>query len=150
MIVSLFALAVGFYFKYTKNMKHKKPSRTIHRYSGWVGAVLFVLTTISGFLQALVTAEEEAPVWFIITMAIILVALAGATIYVILKGRKKPPVKKLEEPVPEPIEDTIEQNSGSDMEEGIEEEEGIEPPSMEDDPLIPDEPQIEDEDFQEE
>jgi LPXTG-motif cell wall-anchored protein len=89
MLVSLFALAVGLYFKYTKNMKHKKPTRTIHRYAGWAGAVLFVLTTISGFLQALVNAGEEAPIWFIIVMVLILGALIGAAIFVILKGKKK-------------------------------------------------------------
>jgi hypothetical protein len=89
MLVSIFALAIGLYFKYTKNMKHKKPTRTIHKYTGWAGAVLFVLTTVSGFIQALVTAEEEAPVWFIITMVIIIGILAGAAIYVIMQGKKK-------------------------------------------------------------
>ncbi|MFW3146937.1 MAG: DOMON domain-containing protein, partial [Thermoplasmatota archaeon] len=56
--MSLFALGVGFYFRYTKNMKHKKPSRTIHKYAGWAGAVLFLLTAISGFLQAVVFDES--------------------------------------------------------------------------------------------
>ncbi|MBN1390759.1 MAG: hypothetical protein JXA22_08980 [Candidatus Thermoplasmatota archaeon] len=114
LLVSLFALGVGFYFKYTKNMKHKKPSRNIHKYVGWTGAVLFVLTTISGFLQALVQAKETAPVWFIIVEALILTLLVGTGIYVVLMGRKKPPVKPStpSPPPPPPVEEKKEPDEG--------------------------------------
>jgi hypothetical protein len=119
-LVSLFALGIGFYFKYTKNMKHKRPTRTIHLYAGWAGAGLFIMTTISGFIQALVTAEEEPPVWFLVIMGLIIALLIGIGIYVIMMGRKKPPVKKPEpslQPEVKSEEDDIPPVEDSEMEE---------------------------------
>jgi len=127
-LVSLFALGVGFYFRYTKNMKHKRPTRTIHLYAGWAGAGLFMMTTISGFIQALVTAEKEPPVWFLVVMGLIITLLIVLGIYVIMMGRKKPPVSKPEPAppetkIPEPVEKEVEGPVPV-----IDEEPGIDPP----------------------
>ena len=59
------------------------------------------MTTISGFIQALVTAKEEPPVWFLVVIGLIIAMLVGVGIYVIMMGRKKPPAKK-PEPAPKP------------------------------------------------
>jgi hypothetical protein len=121
-LVSLFALGIGFYFKYTKNMKHKRPTRTIHLYAGWAGAGLFIMTTISGFIQALVTAGEDPPIWFLVVIGLIIAMLIGVGIYVIMMGRKKPPVKKSEETPPPPVEETQETEPEEPSEEQEEEE----------------------------
>lgn len=53
LLVTFFSLGIGFYFKYTKKMEHKKITRKIHIWSGRVGVGLFILTAISGFIQAI-------------------------------------------------------------------------------------------------
>ncbi len=87
LLVSFFSLGTGIYFKYTKNVKHKRPSRTIHRYAGWAGVVMFFLTAVSGFFQAVVINGSSVEIWFVAVMFILVTALVGTTVFLLIKGR---------------------------------------------------------------
>ena len=106
---SFAALGLGLYFKYTKIMKHKRPTIKIHRWAGRVGAGSFFIVALSGFYQAMVENNSEPEPWFIAVMAVILLFFIGTIAFLVIKG-KKPPVK--ESPVqPTNIEKEIKESS---------------------------------------
>ncbi len=53
LFVAVSSLGFALYFKYSKDPKYKKITRSIHKYSGWAGVVMMILTALSGFIQAL-------------------------------------------------------------------------------------------------
>ncbi|MCU0799167.1 MAG: hypothetical protein MUC62_05790 [Candidatus Thermoplasmatota archaeon] len=111
LLVTFFSLGTGIYFKYTKNVKHKRPSRAIHRYAGWAGVVMFFMTAVSGFYQAVVKNGSTLEIWFIAVMALLVVALVGTTVFLLIKGRiarTPPPPTSAPMEVPPTMEASIE------------------------------------------
>ena len=91
-IGSFAALALGLYFKYTKIIKHKRPTIKIHRYAGRIGAGSFVIVALSGFYQAVVLNKNTPESWFIAVIVSIILLFIATIVFLIVKG-KKPYVK---------------------------------------------------------
>ncbi|MCK5772387.1 MAG: hypothetical protein KAH57_01230, partial [Thermoplasmata archaeon] len=82
------ALGLGLYFKYTRVMKHKRPTIKVHKYVGRVGAGSFILVAGMGFYQAIIVNEQEPELWFIGVMALSLLVLVGIITFLIVKGKR--------------------------------------------------------------
>jgi hypothetical protein len=110
------ALGLGLYFKYTKNVKHKKPTIKTHKWVGRTGAGAFILVAGSGFYQAIVIGGSEPPAWFVAIMMLSVLVLIGLVSFLIVKSKPTPkpapaatakPPEKKEEVAPEPMKKEV-------------------------------------------